>query len=193
MKINRRGFTLAEVVVASVTVATILITLFVGLNRMTKAYETRNRYYSIDAMYAAMEINDMIKRFDGNYKSNFENELNDNDSISMINFFGSSYQEYNDFDSLYYNEFKYDIFAYVAKNNKDSLEKLKSFNNDGELYPSYVKTKTFDEYIDYLKNNVDPDANYSYLVIVELRNINDINDINDCQYYTLKVRGDNNA
>lgn len=183
MKINRRGFTLAEVVVASVTVATILITLFVGLNRMTKAYETRNRYYSIDAMYAAMEINDMIKRLDGA----FENKLNDNAAISMIDFFGADYQEYNDFDLLYHHEFSYDIFAYVAKNNEDGINKLKEFNIDGN---GYTKIKTFDEYIDYLKNNVDPDANYSYLVIVELRNISNIN---DCQYYTLKVRGGNNA
>lgn len=187
MKINRRGFTLAEVVVASVTVATILITLFVGLNRMTKAYETRNRYYSIDAMYAAMEINDIIKN-DAN-KTSFENELDNKGAISINNFFVSN-QEYKDLDLLYHDEFSYDVFAYVAKNNEDSIDKLKSFNINGELYSDYKSTKTLDEYIEYLKGNIDFNINYSYLVIVELRNIKDIN---DCQYYTLKVRGDNNA
>lgn len=186
MKINRRGFTLAEVVVTSVTVATILTTLFVGLNRMTKAYETRNRYYSIDAMYAAMEVNDMIKRLDSTGKASFEDTLNRDGVLLTYRFFDG----FQIFDELYDSAFSYDIFAYVVKNNENSLDKLKKLNENDVQFSGYVKTETLDEYIEYLKGNIDFNINYSYLVILELRNSSDIN---DCQYYTLKVRGDNNA
>ena len=38
-KLNKKGFMLAEVVIVSVVVAVTLVSLFVGLNRVTKAYE----------------------------------------------------------------------------------------------------------------------------------------------------------
>ena len=63
---------LAEVVVVSVVVATVLVTMYIGLNKISSAYETRNRYYDIDAEYYAMEVNDNYdKRNDiaGAYKS----------------------------------------------------------------------------------------------------------------------------
>ena len=54
MKLNKKGFMLAEVVVSASVIAVILVTLYIGLNRMTSAYETRNRYYDIDAQQVAM-------------------------------------------------------------------------------------------------------------------------------------------
>ena len=61
MKLNKKGFMLAEVVIVASVIAGILITLYISLNRVAAAYEKRNRYYDIDAMQVAMEINDAIK------------------------------------------------------------------------------------------------------------------------------------
>ena len=61
MKIGKKGFMMAEVVVVSVVIATVLVTLFTCLNKVSSAYETRNRYYDVDSLYAAIEINEIRK------------------------------------------------------------------------------------------------------------------------------------
>ena len=48
MKLNRKGFMMAEVVVVSVIICTVLVTLYTSLVRINNAYDTRNRYYDIN-------------------------------------------------------------------------------------------------------------------------------------------------
>ena len=50
MKLNRKGFMMAEVVVVSVIICTVLVTLYTALARINNAYDTRNRYYDIDTL-----------------------------------------------------------------------------------------------------------------------------------------------
>ena len=57
MKLNRKGFMMAEVVVVSVIICTVLVTLYTALARINNAYDTRNRYYDIDTLYFTEEIN----------------------------------------------------------------------------------------------------------------------------------------
>lgn len=52
---------LAEVVVVSAVISTVLVTMYIAINRVSSAYETRNNYYDIDALFFAEEINDLIK------------------------------------------------------------------------------------------------------------------------------------
>lgn len=52
---------LAEVVVVSAVISTVLVTMYIAINRVSSAYETRNSYYDIDALFFAEEINDLIK------------------------------------------------------------------------------------------------------------------------------------
>ena len=44
MKLNRKGFMMAEVVVVSAVIVTVLETLFTGINKVSTAYEKRNKY-----------------------------------------------------------------------------------------------------------------------------------------------------
>lgn len=60
-KLGRKGFMLAEVVVVSAVISTVLVTMYIAINRVSSAYETRNSYYDIDALFFAEEINDLIK------------------------------------------------------------------------------------------------------------------------------------
>ena len=60
MKLNRKGFMMAEVVVVSVIICTVLVTLYTALARINNAYDTRNRYYDIDTLYFTEEVNDML-------------------------------------------------------------------------------------------------------------------------------------
>lgn len=52
---------LAEVVVVSAVISTVLVTMYIAINRVSSAYETRNSYYDIDALFFAEEINELIK------------------------------------------------------------------------------------------------------------------------------------
>lgn len=52
---------LAEVVVVSAVISTVLVTMYIAINRVSSAYETRNGYYDIDTLFFAEEINDLIK------------------------------------------------------------------------------------------------------------------------------------
>lgn len=64
---------LAEVVVVSAVISTVLVTMYIAINRVSSAYERRNNYYDIDALFFAEEINDLIK----------DKELSGNQKLSL--------------------------------------------------------------------------------------------------------------
>lgn len=166
MKLNKKGFMLAEVVVSASVIAVILVTLYIGLNRMTSAYEKRNRYYDIDAQQVAMEVNDALNRngnpiFDGGeyIKLSVTNEEFESDAPALC--------------ELYKNEL--DITAdnvYIVRDDSTGLGKLKD----------EINNESFEDYLDYIINKIDFNENYSYFIVVELQKNNDY------YYYTLKVK-----
>lgn len=165
MKLDRKGFMLAEVVVVAVVIATVLVTLFAGLNNVSSAYEVRNRYYDVDSLYAAMEINDILIR-----DNTIDVLLNNNVSYLLVD------NRINLFMNFYTNISSYDISSsYFVPYNSVKLNELKSMNIN----------QTFKDYIDYLSGNIDFSDDYNYIIIVERENINDIN---DCYYYALKLK-----
>ena len=178
MKIGRKGFMLAEVVVISVVLATVLITLYIGLNNIVSAYETRNRYYDIECLHAAMEMNDILLRnieslngmvtdasFIYDWASN--NEVDEN----LIQDFGEFYSE----------TIGDRIAAYIIPYNKEQLLSLKSYDYNEDQNSN----KTFTDYLHYLSGNFDFNADYDYIIIVERR---ENKDIDDCYYYALKLK-----
>lgn len=171
MKLNKKGFMLAEVVVSASVIAVILVTLYIGLNRMTSAYETRNRYYDIDAQQVAMEINDALIR--GNYLDSVKLSANTSSNYiyNMSDEFADDYQGFP--DQLKSNFDYYDVQVFFSLYDDDKL---------GELKGVY-KTASFGNYIDYLLDRIDFNESYSYFIVVELQK----KDVNDCYYYTLKV------
>jgi len=174
MKLNKKGFMLAEVVIVASVITTVLVFLFISINRMSNAYDKRNRYYDIDAMYASMEINNILMR--DNYIDEYIE--NDRDYISFLN--NQESQGVDEYYDFYFNT-GYDLVGvYYVKPSLESINKLNnSINNDN----TYLK-----DYISYLKDNISF-TNYKYLIIVELKK----NDEDDIYFYTLKVKvGDTN-
>ena len=173
MKLNKKGFMLAEVVVSASVIAVILVTLYIGLNRMTSAYETRNRYYDIDAQQVAMEVNNALLR------SGYLDSVKASANISSGNIcddnisgeFASECQEFHDQlnSNIDYNDVKVFFSLYA----EEKLRELK------EIYTSV----SFGHYIDYLLNKIDFSETYSYFIVVELQK----KDANDCYYYVLRV------
>lgn len=170
MKLNKKGFMLAEVVVSASVVAVVLVTMYIGINRMTNAYNKRNKYYDLDAQQVAMEVNDALVR-----NMNFD---------SLFDIVGGNYillseenEEFkNDVPMLcaLYKE-KLEINAdnvYIVRNNSAGLTQLKDSNIN----------QKFKDYLDYFINKTDFNENYSYFIVVELKKNNDY------YYYTLKVK-----
>ena len=153
---------LAEVVIVSVVVATVLVTLFIGLKNVSSAYETRNRYYDIDSLYAAMDINDILIKNNSSF-------INSNTAIELTND-----NDINEFYEFYKNT-GYSIKSYLSPYNSMQIQSLKNLNDN----------VTFYEYIDYLDGNINFSEDYDYIIIVERTNINDKD---DCYYYALKLK-----
>lgn len=111
---------LAEVVVVSAVISTVLVTMYIAINRVSSAYETRNSYYDIDALFFAEEINDLIK--------DKEPQTDSNSKLSLGDLF-TAYQ------SLGYKEANgYYITPSTLNNTIEGKQTLKDFM-------SYLKTK----------------------------------------------------
>lgn len=144
MKLNKKGFMLAEVVVSASVVAVILVTLYIGVSRMTNAYGKRNRYYDLDAQQVAMEVNDIILR----------------DSSSITGY--GILDDYEDFYENLKDNFNYnDINVYYSSYQENNLNNLININTNIE------------EYIEYIKDKTDFTEDYSYFIVVELKKSDD--------------------
>ena len=160
MKFGRKGFMMAEVVVVSVVIAVVLITLFTGLNRVSSAYEKRDRYYDIDALYLAMMANDiLIKSGDINtiIKTGNSIKITNNDVNLLLNTYNND-----------------DVNLYFSLYEKGKIDELKDLSTTKE---------TTKEFIDYLGTKFDFNDDYNYVIISEICKNDD-----DCYYYALKVR-----
>lgn len=158
---------LAEVVVVSVVIATILVTLFTGLNNVSSAYNVRNRYYDVDSLYVAMEVNDILR---GN---NSITNLINNDNVVLL--YGKEYG-IDDFVNFYSDKIGYDISSiYFVPYNSEKLKQIKDDSINA----------TFKDYVDYLSGNLIFDEDFNYMIIVERENKNDKD---DCYYYSLKLK-----
>lgn len=110
---------LAEVVVVSAVISTVLVTMYIAINRVSSAYETRNSYYDIDALFFAEEINDLIK----------DKELQTDSNHKLL--LGDLYTAYQ---SLGYKANGYYITPSTLNNTIEGKQTLKDFM-------SYLKTK----------------------------------------------------
>lgn len=129
---------LAEVVVVSAVISTVLVTMYIAINRVSSAYETRNSYYDIDALFFAEEINDLIK--DKGLQTDSNHKL-------LLGDLSTAYQNQ---DYLNYKEANgYYITPSTLNNTIEGKQTLKDFM-------SYLKTK--------LSN----DNNYTYIIVSEL-------------------------
>lgn len=162
MKLNSKGFMLVEVVVVSAVIATVLVTMFISVNRVTSAYRDRDSYNSIDALYLAMTVNDIL--------------INDND-LSRLVCENSAAKDITDSNLKDAYSNVGDINVYYCPYNKDKVNSLKTFNNKN----------TFSGFVDYISNKFNySDSSFNYLIVSEICKDN------DCYYYALKLKYDTN-
>lgn len=161
MRLNNKGFMMAEVVVVSVIICTILVTLYTGINRVSNAYNIRNKYYDINALYMALRVNLF---------------LIDNGDINTYISNGKSIRvsSTDDITSFYKSGSDSSVGVYFSLYNKNSINSLANI---------YGVNVTFKDFITYLDGHLDFNEDYSYMIISEI-----CNDRDDCNYYGLRVR-----
>ena len=153
MKLNNKGFMLAEVIISASVIIVTLVSLYAGFARVYKAYEIRSTYYDADSVYALKTISDY-----------FIDEMVFNSYISSINN-TNKYVEFKKNESpsnkidAFINKMieNYNFNFYLTRYNSDYLESIESISSDLE------------EYINFLNSDgvIDDDANYKYIFISE--------------------------
>ena len=129
---------LAEVVVVSAVISTVLVTMYIAINRVSSAYETRNSYYDIDALFFAEEINDLIK----------DKELQTDSNLKL---------SLGDLSTAYRNK---DYLNYKEANGY--------YNTPSTLNNTIEGKQTLKDFMSYLKTKLSNDNNYNYIIISEL-------------------------
>lgn len=140
---------LLEVIITSVVIITLLITVYICLNRVSSGYDKRSSYYDLDCLYLSSTVSDIIL-----------NEKEDS--------FFSGYKVIDNIDGIKNSYSKYDVNVYYIEYKKEYINKLKELNNKS----------SFSDYIDYLNNSLDYDSEYSYIIISEMCEKEDKNKCN---------------
>ncbi|MGN1312204.1 MAG: hypothetical protein ACI4U4_04245 [Bacilli bacterium] len=163
MRINRKGFMLAEVIIVSVIICVVLVSLFTGINRVTKAYDLRNRYYDVNALYMAEKANLYLIE-----DKSINNLISDDTPVKVEN---SNLNEVISF----YNSGNTDsvVNIYFTPYDQTNLESLKDKGTN----------QTYKDFIDYLSGHLEFNGEYTYMLISEICNSTD-----DCYYYGLGVK-----
>ena len=201
MKLNRKGFMMAEVVVVSAVIVTVLVTLFTGINKVSTAYEKRNKYYDITSSQFAIEANNileeqglkLINKQTGDYIGAIEiddendglcNEdkivkLSDSTNSALLSNFDDLFGKYQDTYTGYFIPYNIDVFAegkvyeYAGDNNGNS------FTEAGDI------NATFKDYLNYQSTHYDFNLDFRYVIVVERCNAETEK---ECYYFGLRVR-----
>lgn len=200
MKLNRKGFMMAEVVVVSAVIVTVLVTLFTGINKVSTAYEKRNKYYDITSSQFAIEANDILEE-EGLKLNNTQTEtslgsieigdenigLCHENKIVKLSYIGSTnsglrsnfddlFGKYQDTYTGYFIPYKKEVFEegkvykYDGNTNSDSFTEVGDINN------------TFKDYLNYQSTHYDFYLDFRYVIAVERCNTK------ECYYFGLRVR-----
>ena len=159
MRINRKGFMLAEVIIVSVIICVVLVSLFTGINRVTKAYDLRNRYYDVNALYMAEKANLYLIEDKSINTLNSPVKVDNSNLYNVINFYKSNTGSA--------------VNIYFTPYNQTNLESLKDKGTN----------QTYKDFIDYLSGHLEFNGEYNYMLISEICNSTD-----DCYYYGLGVK-----
>ena len=173
MKLNRKGFMMAEVVVVSVIICTVLVTLYTSLVRINNAYDTRNRYYDINTLYFTEEVNDILIYMD--YINEYISTSESKEVDLSKNVFSN--------DSNFYSAYNINTALGGSIKMYFSLYDANSVGLLAEMNSNTTFKATFKDYISYLKDHFDYDEEYEYILVTEMCKTGD-----DCYYYGLRVR-----
>lgn len=168
MRLNKKGFMMAEVVVVSAVVLIFLATIYVSYNQIYSKYKSKVSYYDAVALYqlsyfrdALIENKQLVSALDTakvNKVVEIYNSNNAGDNSFQLSGDDSTKQR-----------------AFILYNNKDNL-------NGSELDDISGINETYKDYIKYLSTSVDL-KDIDYVMVIEQCNNNKEN----CKYAYLDL------
>lgn len=173
MKKNNKGFMLAETIIVTVIVATIMVSLYVAFNKVYSAYTLKNKYTDIDLLYAANAVQDYL------IDNLTLNDIVSNTLIDLsegIDLVSSSYAD-NYCTNIFTNyniEHMYMIKLGETPKAEEIINKLTD--------PNQTFNQTFKDYINYLETSGKlNDGSNKYIFLLEAKE----NDLYDYEYLVL--------
>lgn len=153
MKLNNKGFMLAEVIISASVIIVTLVSLYAGFARVYKAYEIRSTYYDADSVYALKTISDYF--IDEMVFNNYISGINNTNRYVEFKEIGTPSNKIDAFINKMIENYNFKHF-YLTRYNSDYLESIESISSD------------LKEYIDFLDSDkVIDNTNYKYIFISE--------------------------
>lgn len=173
IKLNNKGFMMAEVVVVSSIVLAFLTTIFVSYNKMYATYLTRIGYYDVTTLYRLGYYRDILIE-----NNKLTSILSENNDITSVYGAGSSDSLFNLPDSEKPDSQEDRVYLIKTKDNNHYI-------NVNALDGTNVN-ETFKDYMKYLSNSVTPRSNY--IMVMERCNIKSGTlNTDDCKYAYLEI------
>lgn len=173
MKLNRKGFMMAEVVVVSAIVLVFLAGIYISYNQIYSQYKTRISYYDTVALYRVAYFRDIL--IENNV---FGNALKTTKQNKVFQIYYGDKNGSNSSVGINLAETGNDMTdnVIIIYNNKKNLigNELDSFTNIHQ---------TFKDYITYLSTGVNLTSNDYTMVIEKCM----IDNEDDCRYAYLEV------
>lgn len=129
MKSNNRGFMLAEVIIVSSIIVTVLVTMYTGLNRLFIKYDELSRYFNVDAIYMA---------------KNVEDYLIDTYKIKGLIDESAGYSDIKNMDDI----------GNIIGGNTEKLYFIGNYNTGFDNLKTSSSDTYFKDYVDYVKNDI---------------------------------------
>ena len=153
MKLNNKGFMLAEVIISASVIIVTLVSLYAGFARVYKAYEIRSTYYDADSVYALKTISDYF--IDEMVFNSYISGINNTNKYVEFKEIGTPSNKIDAFINKMIENYNFKHF-YLTRYNSDYLESIESISSD------------LKEYIDFLDSDkVIDNTNYKYIFISE--------------------------
>lgn len=155
MKLNNKGFMLAEVIISASVIIVTLVSLYAGFARVYKAYEIRSTYYDADSVYALKTISDYF--IDEMVFNSYISGINNTNRYVEFKEIGTPSNKIDAFINKMIKNYKFEHF-YLTRYDMEYLNSVKSISSDLE------------EYIDFLDSDkVIDNSNYKYIFISETK------------------------
>ena len=148
MKLNNKGFMMAEVIVVSAIVLVTIAGMYTSYNKIYSIYKNRISYYDVNTLYRLSFFRDIM----------VENEIISENANQAKNNSDKIIDNTSSFSTYVEPDVKERIFTIY--NNKKSISS-NIFNNIANVNP------TFKDYVDYLKETVDNFNEFNYMMIIE--------------------------
>lgn len=153
MKLNNKGFMLAEVIISASVIIVTLVSLYAGFARVYKAYEIRSTYYDADSVYALKTISDYF--IDEMVFNSYISSINNTNKYVEFKKNESPFNKIDAFINKMIENYNFKHF-YLTRYDMEYLNSVKSISSDLE------------EYIDFLDSDkVIDNSNYKYIFISE--------------------------